>query len=139
MASLLRMLLIPFVIILFSFPVFAQQSETFTGKIRGINCQMQHLKCDSAMYRVYHVQYEPDFVLVLPDGKHYMLPNVPRDVKVRIAGETATVSGNTDPAGLAINVERLSMDGQVVWSQKMQRAMDRKRHLEEFNQYGGGN
>jgi hypothetical protein len=134
MKQVFKMFVFPILmVVLFSFPAFSEQQQEFTGKIVGVNCFLHDLDCNSDMYEFYHLQFEPDFVLLIGKDKHYMLPNVPRDVKVRIAGETVTVTGNTSKQELGINVESLKLNGKVVWSKELQR----KKLYEESQRYGG--
>jgi hypothetical protein len=96
------------------------------GEIQGLNCAMKGLTCPADRMDV-HVATEPDFVLVKTTGSHsmyHLLPNLPRDVKVRYVGESAIVTGDLRPKDNSILVDkfeiRRGMFHGIVWTKEMQ-------------------
>ncbi len=102
--------------------IAAGKAITLEGTFQGASCTHYKEKCyaDDA-----HVALEHDFVLVLPNGKHYFLPNLRRGIKARHAGQTVRVRGELDDH--AIWVEKLSVKRgntyQSVWDLKEQKKL----------------
>ena len=98
------------------------QQQTYTGKIEGLLCVVRGYACpiDKADPMI---AVEKDFVLVLPDGSYYLMPNVPFGVKARNALDTVTVSGTVSPKYKSIDVYSISKNGRVIWSKKMEQEM----------------
>lgn len=101
-------------------------TRVIMGELQGINCAKKGLKCPEDRMDV-HVTTEPDFVLV-PNVEgsrtYYILPNLPRDVKVRHVGESVIVSGDLHSKEDSIAVDkfevRRGMFHGLVWSKEMQ-------------------
>jgi hypothetical protein len=71
-------------------PAGAGEMVKLEGEIRGAKCthyQVECLKDDN------HIALEPDFVLVLPSGEYYFMPNVNRLVKARHAYKNVRIHG----------------------------------------------
>jgi hypothetical protein len=95
------------------------------GEIQGLNCAIKGLTCPTDRMDV-HVATEPDFVLVKTGSRsmYHLLPNLPRDVKVRYVGESAIVTGVLRPKDNSILVDkfevRRGMFHGIVWTKEMQ-------------------
>jgi hypothetical protein len=96
------------------------------GEIQGLNCAMKGLTCPADRMDV-HLATEPDFVLVKTAGSrsmYHLLPNLPRDVKVRYVGESAIVTGDLRRKDNSILVDkfeiRRGMFHGIVWTKEMQ-------------------
>ena len=96
------------------------------GEIQGLNCAIHGHKCPQGRLDV-HVATEPDFVLVLSvegSSTYYLLPNLPRDVKVRHVGESVLVAGEANPKDNSILVKRFEVKRGVfyrlAWSREIQ-------------------
>jgi hypothetical protein len=100
--------------------------RTIMGEIQGLNCAMKGLRCPEDKMDV-HVATEPDFVLV-PNvegsSTYYLLPNLPRDVKVRHVGGSVIVTGDLHPKDNSIVVDRFEiqrgMFHGIVWTKELQ-------------------
>ena len=99
------------------------KKTTLEGKMNGLNCAINGILCpiDKADPLI---ALETDFVLSLPDGTFYLLPNVDRAVKARVILETVAVTGTVDTQYKSIQVEKLEAkrNGQLklIWSQRLQ-------------------
>lgn len=87
---LLTMTTVVFVYMIAATPVSAKEMVTFEGSLQGAICTHYKQKCleDEA-----HLAMEQDFVLVLPDGKHFFLPNLSRITKARYAYKAVRIHG----------------------------------------------
>jgi hypothetical protein len=105
-------------------PVAAYAEKTFEGEIVGLSVVLEGQTYSPKMM-VAHAQFEPDFVLLLKSGGHYMLPDLPRDVKVKYLTDSVKVTGEVNRNGTGIKVNKLEVkkDGkyQVVWTKEMQK------------------
>lgn len=111
-----------------------------TGIINGYNCTKADKTCPTDRTDP-HLALEPDFVVLTSGGDYYLMPNVPRDSKVRHVLKEVKVTGDIDKQHQAINVDELKVkrDGgyETVWSEKW--AMEeRKRIYEETGTPGPG-
>jgi hypothetical protein len=88
-----------------------------------------------------HLAFEPDFVLYIKNHEHYMLPNLPREVKVRHVGETVKVIGELNPEKTAITVHKLEVKSgnafKLIWSKEIEREMWEKRQKDWYAPAGG--
>jgi hypothetical protein len=77
------------------FPAFGMAAEriTYEGTLQGASCVHFKKKCpeDDA-----HIAIEHDFVLLLPNGEHYFLPNLNRAIKARYVGKPIRISGELE-------------------------------------------
>ncbi len=96
--------------------------RTVTGRIEGLNCLIDPDLC-ARDNKDPHIDLESDFVLLLGNADHYLLPNVPREVKIQFLGQQIKVTGNVSEVYRSITVETLKVraDGQYidVWSNDM--------------------
>ncbi|MBW1982322.1 MAG: hypothetical protein JRJ12_13985 [Deltaproteobacteria bacterium] len=117
-------LLVMLLVLTIPVAVSASAEKTVDGQIVGLNYATQGHQYSTQMMLV-HAQFEPDFVLLISPQKHYMLPNLPRDVKVKYLGEVVRTKGKIDAKGTSIIVNELEVKKgntyQVVWSQKLQK------------------
>ena len=106
--------------------------RTIWGEIQGLNCAMKGHKCPSDRMDV-HLATEPDFVLVEGGSICHLLPNLPRDVKVRYVGESAIVTGDLHPKDNSILVDKFEaqrgMFRGIVWTKEMQQQEKEKAGL----------
>ncbi len=99
--------------------------RTIMGEIQGLNCAMKGRRCPEDKMDV-HVATEPDFVLVqsVERSTYHVLPNLPRDVKVRHVGESVIVTGDLHPKDNSILVDRFEvqrgMYHGIVWTKELQ-------------------
>jgi len=113
--------LVVFFIILM-FPLISFAEETATGKLEGLMCLMHHKECSHAKLDP-HLMFEHDFVLLLSNGEYYLLPNIPRDVKIQHIHDELKVTGTVNKKFNAMDVSELQVkkDGkyETVWSKKL--------------------
>ena len=69
--------------------VFAEKVK-LEGEIRGAKCTHFQVECYNDDN---HIALEPDFVLVMPDGEYYFMPNLGRAVKARHAYKKVRIHG----------------------------------------------
>jgi len=82
--------------------VSAGEKVKMEGTIKGIKCTHYKVECvDSDKF----IAMEPDFVLVVPNGEYYFMPNLSRSVKIRHAYREVIVHGD--------------LKGQELWVDKM--------------------
>ena len=98
---------------------------TYEGTIQGLNCIHYQEKCPEEDLDMY-IALEHDFVLLLPDGRHFVLPNLDKNVKTRYLTKDVRIRG--EQKGTAILVEQLQVkEGQhyrLMWDLKEQRKND---------------
>jgi len=118
--------LIPVLILIFSLiipaTVRAEERVSYEGTLQGASCVHYKKKCpdDDA-----HIAVEHDFVLLLPNGNHYFLPNLNRAIKARYVGKPIRISGSAEDH--EIWVDRLDVKKGAtysnVWSWDKQREL----------------
>ena len=70
--------------------VSAGEKVELEGIIQGAKCTHYQVECFNDDN---HIALEPDFVLVIPSGEYYFMPNLNRSVKARHAYRTVRVHG----------------------------------------------
>lgn len=89
------------------------------GKINGISCAIAGVVCPIDKLDPL-VAIEKDFVLQMPDGSFYLMPNVDRAVKARLVLDDVIVSGEVNERYKSIEADLIQVrrGGQVraVWS-----------------------
>jgi len=70
--------------------VSAGEKVQLEGKIQGAKCTHYQVECFNDDN---HIALEPDFVLVMPNGEYYFMPNLNRSVKARHAYKNVRVHG----------------------------------------------
>jgi hypothetical protein len=118
--------IIPVLILIFSLmipaSVRAQERVSYEGTLQGASCVHYKKKCpeDEA-----HIALEHDFVLLLPNGNHYFLPNLNRAIKARYVGKAIRITGDLEDHG--IWVDRLDVKKGAtydnVWSWEKQQEL----------------
>ena len=79
------------VFIQLALPVGASGEQVkIEGEIRGARCTHFQVECYNDDN---HVALEPDFVLVMPNGDYYFMPNLGRAVKARHAYKKVRIHG----------------------------------------------
>lgn len=121
-------------------PVFAIE-RTITGHLEGLNCIYVEDLC-AIDNRDPHIALELDFVLLLEKGDHYLLTNVPREVKIQFFGKDIEVTGDVQEEYRAITVEMLKVkEGgryKKVWTPQTE-ARDWKEWRRRFYEQGSEN
>jgi hypothetical protein len=70
--------------------VSAGEKVELEGIIKGAKCTHYQVECFNDDN---HIALEPDFVLVIPSGEYYFMPNLNRSVKARHAYKNVRVWG----------------------------------------------
>jgi hypothetical protein len=70
--------------------VIAGEKVKLEGTIQGAKCTHYQVECYNDDN---HIALEPDFVLVLPNGEYYFIPNLNRGVKARHAYKKVRIHG----------------------------------------------
>jgi hypothetical protein len=70
--------------------VSAGEMVQLVGTIKGAGCTHYQVEC---INDVSHIALEDDFVLVMPNGEYYFMPNVYSSVKARHAYRNVRVHG----------------------------------------------
>ena len=70
--------------------VSAGEKVELEGIIQGAKCTHYQVECFNDDN---HIALEPDFVLVMPSGEYYFMPNLNRSVKARHAYKNVRVHG----------------------------------------------
>ena len=103
----------------------AAESVTYDGTMQGLNCVHYGKKCPEEDLDMY-IAMEHDFVLRLPDGSHFVLPNLDRGIKTRYLTKDVRIRGKQE--GTTLWVEQLLIKrGQryrVVWDAERQRKIE---------------
>jgi len=114
-------LAILFVSIALSFPVAASaaQNETVEGVLSGANCIVTKGTCPMNSDDP-HIALERDFVLSVPGGNYYFLPNISRSLKTRYINKSVRITGNLKGQSLVAAVIEVKENGtfREVWNWK---------------------
>jgi hypothetical protein len=70
--------------------VSAGEKVELEGILQGAKCTHYQVECFNDDN---HIALEPDFVLVIPSGEYYFMPNLTRGVKARHAYKNVRVHG----------------------------------------------
>jgi hypothetical protein len=113
----------------------AARTDTIEGELVGISFALHGHTYPKEMMEA-HLSFESDFVLFIKHHEHYVLANLPRDVKVRHVGETIRVTGELNPAKTAITAHKLEVkEGnayKLIWSKEIEQKMWEKRQAEWY-------
>jgi hypothetical protein len=90
------------IMVLTASQVSAGEKVQLEGEIRGAKCTHYQVECYNDDN---HIALEPDFVLVIPSGEYYFIPNLNRGVKARHAYKKVRIHGE--------------LRGQELWVDKM--------------------
>ena len=97
----------------------------YEGTIQGLNCIHYQQKCPEKDLDMY-IALEHDFVLLLPDGRHFVLPNIDRGIKTRYLTKDVRIRGQQK--GTTIWVEKLeAREGQqyeLIWDLQEQQKIE---------------
>jgi hypothetical protein len=102
-------------------PIISSAKETIEGKIVGYSSlfNQSEVPVDSGDP---HIQYEEDFVLLMPDGEHFILQNIPRNMKVKYFDKTLRAVGTKNVKYHSMAVVKLELkngnDYETVWKKK---------------------
>ena len=122
MKALSVMILTVIAVFFLATPTLATE-RTLAGRIVGLNCIFDPDLC-SVDNRDPHIALNTDFVLLLKNADHYLLANVPREVKIQLFGKEIEVTGDVSEQYRSITVETLKVreGGQYikVWSSHME-------------------
>jgi len=68
---------------------------------------------------------EPDFVLLLPDGRHFLMPNLDRHIKAKYLTKYVRISGEQESESIWVDRLEVKESGQSrqVWSWKQQQQL----------------
>ena len=108
-------------------PITGMTAElvTYEGTIQGLNCIHYQQKCPEKDLDMY-IALEHDFVLLLPDGRHFVLPNIDRGIKTRYLTKDVRIRGQQK--GTTIWVEKLeAREGQqyeLIWDLQEQQKIE---------------
>ena len=108
-------------------PITGMTAElvTYEGTIQGLNCIHYQQKCPEEDLDMY-IALEHDFVLLLPDGRHFVLPNIDRGIKTRYLTKDVRIRGQQK--GTTIWVEKLEAKERqkyrLVWDIQKQRKVE---------------
>ena len=104
------------------FVSFSANAGTVTGKLNGHECAHAGMSCPVDRLDP-HIALESDFVLIVPGGDYYFLPNLSRDIKARHVLEDVQVTGDVNPKYRSIKVQELKVKSgsgfKTIWTQKM--------------------
>jgi hypothetical protein len=102
-----------------------EEFATYEGTIQGLNCIHFQQKCPEKDLDMY-IALEHDFVLLLADGRHFVLPNLDRGIKTRYLTKDVRIRGKQK--GTTLRVENLEVkEGQryrLVWNFQEQKKME---------------
>jgi hypothetical protein len=103
-------------------PAKAGQFGTYEGTIQGASCVHYKKKCPGTEA---HIAIENDFVLLLPNGEHYFLPNLNRAIKARYVAKPVRISGEVEDHGIWVNRLEVRKGNKYrgVWSWKEQQEL----------------
>ena len=103
------------------FVSMSANAGTITGKLNGHECAHAGMSCPIDRLDP-HIALESDFVLVMPDGDYYFLPNLSRDIKARHVLEDVQVTGDVNPKYHTIKVKELKVKSgsgfKTIWTQE---------------------
>ena len=89
-SKVLWIAIISLILALFASQVIAGEKVKLEGKIQGAKCTHYQVECFNDDN---HIALEPDFVLVMPNGEYYFMPNLNRAVKSRHAYKNVRIHG----------------------------------------------
>jgi hypothetical protein len=91
-----------FTMALFATMVSAGEKVELEGIIQGAKCTHYEVECFNDDN---HIALEPDFVLVIPSGEYYFMPNLNRSVKARHAYKNVRVHGELRIQELWVDID----------------------------------
>jgi hypothetical protein len=103
---------------------WAGKYVTYEGTIQGILCVHDKELCHRENLDMY-LALEPDFVIVFPDGNHFLLPNLDRHIKSKYLERNVRISGEQESESIWVDKLEVKEGDQYrqVWSWKQQQEM----------------
>lgn len=99
-------------------------SKPMEGHMEALNCLDNSIKC-LIDYNDPHINLVEDFVILMDNGEHFLMPNVPWEVKARYIGKTIKVWGQISKRYKAITVDILMIkndgDYEIVWPKTIEK------------------
>lgn len=114
---------------------FSANAAEVTGFVNGFDCATEGDKCPVDRLDP-HLALEEDFVVQQADGEFVLIPNVPRDVKVRHVLKRVRVTGDMDSKYGSLKAEKFAVYNkaedsfETVWSPELVER-ERQRELQE--------
>jgi len=106
----------------------AVESKTWEGTIQGLNCTHYHKECPKDDLDMY-IALEHDFVLVTPDGRYYLLPNLSVLIKARYLTQQVRITGEPKESD-CIWVENLEVKRGQAYKQVWNYAQQQRKFTE---------
>jgi hypothetical protein len=120
--NIIAMILVFSLSLALSTQVSAGERVAYEGTFQGASCVHFKKECpeDEA-----HIAIEHDFVLLLPNGEHYFLPNLNRAIKARYVAKPVRISGESKGHEIWVDLLDVKKDNKYinVWSWKKQQEM----------------
>ena len=95
---------------------------TIEGTLQGASCVHYKRMCpeDDA-----HIALEHDFLLLLPNGNHYFLPNLNRAIKARYVAKSVRISGTVEDHEIWVDSLAVKKDSEysTVWTWEKQQEL----------------
>jgi hypothetical protein len=102
--------------------IVAENRVTYEGTFQGASCVHYKKKCpeDDA-----HIALEHDFLLLLPNGNHYFLPNLNRAIKARYVAKSVRISGTVEDHEIWVDSLAVKKDSEysTVWTWEKQQEL----------------
>lgn len=112
-------------------PMASIAMETIKGKIVGFNSIISGKETPIDINDP-HLDLEPDFVILMSNGDHYLVPNVPKEVKKKYYYQTVKVTGTINAKYRSIEADEFKVKKRkkykTVWTMK-----EAKRRQEQKN------
>ncbi len=119
----LNVMILTVIAVAFSAAPTPAMERTLAGRIVGLNCILEPNLC-AVDKQDPHIALNTDFVLLLKNADHYLLTNVPREVKIQFFRMQIEVTGNVSDEYRSITVDTLKIrnGGKYikVWSHDME-------------------
>ncbi|MCB2191661.1 MAG: hypothetical protein KQI62_08850 [Deltaproteobacteria bacterium] len=114
----------------------APAAQRWQGSIQGLACVTQGKVCPINMEDPL-IALEKNFVLLMPDGSWYYLPNLDRAILARHLNRSVAVEGTLEPGTKAIMVNKLLVKRGDTWREAWSPDMERQL-LEQLHNWGRG-
>jgi len=106
-------------------PVAVDAAQTVEGYMEALDCVIHGKLCPTDNLDQ-HMALVTDFVLFLGKGsEHYLLPNIPRNVKAQYIGKAIRVTGEVNKTYSAIKAKKLEVKRsgsyKTVWPRESKR------------------
>jgi hypothetical protein len=106
-------------------PVAVDATQPIEGHMEALDCIIHGIPCPTDNLDP-HMALVTDFVLFLGKGsEHYLLPNIPRNVKAQYIGKAIRVTGDVNKTYRSIEAKKLEVKRggsyKIVWSRESKR------------------